>query len=616
MKTVVSLLAATMLAAVLAIVVAPVRGATPKREVLPEAPPPAVPLSVKVTRGETIDIPLRIYGRKNELLKYLIRVPPQHGKLSDVRVVEREVSSVTYTPPKDLATTRDRFSYAVQNAAGVSAAVEVTIEIVDTPARLAITDVLDFPVILAGTTAVKPVEITNRGGSIAEGEVAVDAPWRIEGSANYHLGAGERAAFKVVFAPGDGGKFDGAVRYTSQPEQSTRIHGEAKAVISAEPAKVVLQRGPGEAVRVGAFELANATDESRKMRIAGGGRLQLPAEVVVPAQGKVSVPVHTAEGDVAAFEAEVRAEAPGLIVRVAVQAPRLGPVLRVSRGRVDFGRIDATKQAEVAIDLENIGGAPATIACEIDAPFSAEPPTGLVMSGEKKTFTIRVGPGSAGKVTATLRIKTEPQVIEVPVEADFFGRTMPVSAVAQSASRRESTRAVAHDDAHESTAESAVPSNEAGAAIPPEWLADLRSVPGLIIGRSGTTHAEFSWPANLNPATRFRIEGLSMYVDESGEPRMRWDEFPRVKVVRRGERWSATIEGLRTGGEYRVRAVPVGGSGEAGESLFQVQLATLKKPAFVPAITPLRGLLLALAAWLGFIAWQRIRERRAARRGA
>ena len=120
-------------------------------------------------RGEPAEIALRIYGVKNEPLKYLIRAAPKYGKLTEPRVAEREVSVVTYMPPADLAITRDRFTYAVQNGAGVSAAVEVAITIVDQPPDLALPGALDFGTMLAGATAAKTLEIRNRGGGMAEG---------------------------------------------------------------------------------------------------------------------------------------------------------------------------------------------------------------------------------------------------------------------------------------------------------------------------------------------------------------------------------------------------------------------------------------------------------------
>ena len=47
---------------------------------LPKPPPQPVEQSLKVPRGETITIPLKIWGTQREPLQFLIRKPPMAGK--------------------------------------------------------------------------------------------------------------------------------------------------------------------------------------------------------------------------------------------------------------------------------------------------------------------------------------------------------------------------------------------------------------------------------------------------------------------------------------------------------------------------------------------------------
>ncbi|MEI9896320.1 MAG: hypothetical protein WDN28_21260 [Chthoniobacter sp.] len=147
------------------------------------APPQPVELNIKVRREGKTEIPLRIYGKANEPLKYLIRVPPVHGRLSEPRPTEREVSVVVYEPPADLGITTDKFSYAVQSAVGVSASVEISMTIVDQPPQLTIQDALDFSTVRTGASNFRMLEISNHGGLIAAGDVIVNDPWKIEGKA-------------------------------------------------------------------------------------------------------------------------------------------------------------------------------------------------------------------------------------------------------------------------------------------------------------------------------------------------------------------------------------------------------------------------------------------------
>src|SRR5690349_21304489 len=88
-------------------------------------PPQPVQLTIKVRREGKTEIPLSIHGVANEPLKFLVRVPPQSGKTSEPKPTGRETATTIYEPSADLNITTDRFFYAVQSNAGVSAPVEV-----------------------------------------------------------------------------------------------------------------------------------------------------------------------------------------------------------------------------------------------------------------------------------------------------------------------------------------------------------------------------------------------------------------------------------------------------------------------------------------------------------
>ena len=591
----------------------PLAGAERKKEPLPEAPPPAQPLAVKVKRGEPVEIALRIYGRKNEPLKYLIRVPPEHGRLTEPRVVEREVSAVTYTPTADLAITRDRFSYAVQNGAGVSAAVDVVITIVDQPPQLALPGALDFAPMLAGAVAAKTLEISNRGGGLAEGQAEVEAPWKIEGSPKYRLGAGARAVFKIVFAPEKGGVFESAVRFSSQPETSVRVRGEALEAIAATPARVVLQNTPGEAVRAGAFELSNQTDEERRVTLDGSPRLQVPTELAVPAHGKVSVPVQTAADDVAALEGEVRVEAAGLTVRVPVRAARVGPLVRAGRGPVVFGRVDAAKAARASFELENFGGADASVSWEIGAPFVMEQASAKLAPGEKKTLAMRTqSAAAAGKYRAWLTVKVGPQKLEIPVEAELFAKAGPAAAPRAVGSQAAGK---ASDNSSAATPEIAADEPPPPVTLPPgvaEMRVDLIRPEGVALTRLTPTSATIEWPEALAAAGRFRFESRRVVADSAGELTVVWDEIPKVRVQREGGKMVAVLSGLEPGGAYGVRVVPLGSAGEAGPPLFTQFFVTPEGVNLRSKFTLLRVLFVFFAGCVAFL----LRQRWAARRRA
>ena len=593
----------------------PLAGAERKKEPLPEAPPPAQPLAVKVPRGETAEIALRIYGRKNEPLKYLIRTPPKSGKLTEPKVVEREVSTVTYTPPADLAITRDRFSYAVQNGAGVSAAVDVVITIVDLPPQLALPGALDFAPMLAGATAAKTLEIGNRGGGLAEGQAEVEAPWKIEGSPKYRLAAGARAVFKIVFAPEKGGVFESAVRFTSQPETSVRVRGEALEAIAATPARLVLQNAAGDAVRAGAFELTNQTGEESRVTLNGGARLQVPAELTVPAHGKVSVPVQTAAGDVTALEGEVRVDAAGLTVRVLVRAARVGPLVRAVGGPVAFGRVDAGRAASASFELENFGGAEANVNWEIGAPFVMEQAAVVLAPGEKKTLVLRTPPAAAaGKYRAWLTAKVGEQKLEIPVEAELLAKAVPAAALRP---RVAVNRAAAESPRDQPTTAPEAAAEEPPAAVElPRVVADLRvelfRPEGAGLTRLTPTGATIEWPVALDAAARFRFESRRVVADSAGEMKVLWEEIPKAAVRREGGKNVAALSGLEPATAYGVRVVPLGSAGEAGPPLFTQFFVTPEGVNLRSKFTLLRVLFVFFAGCVGFILRQRWMARRRA----
>ena len=569
-----------------------------KKEPLPEAPPPAQPLAVKVSRGEPFDIPLRIYGQKNEPLKYVIRTPPVHGRLTEPRVVGREISAVTYTPPADLAITRDQFSYAVQNRAGVSAAVDVVITIVDLPPRLALPGALDFSSVLAGAVAAQPLEISNSGGGIAEGRAEVAAPWKIDGPVGYRLGAGAHAVFRVVFAPEQAGTFENAVRFSSQPETSVPVRGAARAALAVQPAQVVLQHAAGDPVRTGSFEITNQADAARRVTLSGGGRLQIPADLAVPAHGTVRVPVQTAAGDVAALEGEVRVEAPGLTLRVPVRAAPVAAIVRAGRELVAFGRVDATQAAGASLELENIGGTTAGVSLAIAPPFVLEQATATLSPGEKKTLALRTQPAAAGKYRARLTVQADRQQLEIPVEAELVAASAPApNPVPVGPSSSEPAPQL--------------PAPEETPVVPGQFPGELRVAIGVKLTDVRATGATLEWPAAMSEATQFRVERRGLVADESGGVKFRWDELPGVTFRREGDRHVALLRGLQPATVYALRVVPLGPDPEASQPLFLQNFTTPQAgPGLWSKVTPLRVLLAVLVLCAALLLRQRRAERR------
>jgi hypothetical protein len=348
---------------------------------------------------------------------------------------------VTYEPPADLAVTRDRFTYAAGSAVGVSAAADVVIQIVDDPPELIVPDIVEFPAVLAGETAAKELEIFNQGGGLVEGEVQVDAPWRVEGPAAYRLGAKERKIFTIVFAPIAPGSFRTEARYTSRRDRTTALRAECLAVVALEPATLELRHAPGDPVRRATLQLANRTDQERTLSITAGDRLKVPSSATLPARGKATIPVEMAANDTGALREELRLDGVGSPIRVPVMARPAGPIVRSATREIGFGKVAPGRSAQVALDLENIGGAEGFWKVEAPAPFVAEPAEVSLRPGEKKPVALTLRAPEPGRYRGWARVAGESQALEILVEAEV--PTSVPAARQQSAAARPKIQRIA-----------------------------------------------------------------------------------------------------------------------------------------------------------------------------
>ena len=554
-----------------------------------DPPPPALPQNVTVARGERIDIPLRIYGKQSEPLRYLIKTPPAHGKLSEPRSINREVSVVTYEPPADLRVTADRFTFSVQNHAGVSAPVEVTIAIADLPAQLAVAHSLDFGELLAGGTATREIEVANRGGGLVEGEIEVDPPFKVEGRRKYRLEAGDYTYFKIVFTPSEGGLFRREVRYTSHREFATTLAGSAQTPISAEPAKLELRAGSDSALRTGAFEIVNRTGDALTFQLHGGSRLQLPATVGVAAHGRAAIAVSTRPEDVAALEDEVRVASAGFALRIPIKAAKVGPLLRLTQRNLALGRVDATRGARATVELENAGGTTAKVTAEIAPPFLVNEPSFDLRPGEKKQLALILRPGETQRYRTWLKFLAGAVTAELEIEAEMVGMSGSSSAGSTDPAARRQPAPVLDP-----------------ADLPP-WTPDLDLAKAIRVTAVTATSANLEWPADLNGAALYDFERLILTRDSAKELRNAWVKIPKTNFSRQGPLWVASLTGLSPQQSQTVRVVPLDAEGRPGPALFRLDFHTAP-PRALPKPRALPSLVVVLLVAGGALLWKRVRR--------
>jgi hypothetical protein len=596
----------------------PIAAAGKSPMALGAAPPEPVELHLKVHREGKTEIPLRIYGKAGEVLKYAIRVPPEHGKLSEPQATkDREVSVVVYEPPADLSVTSDKFYYTVQSALGVSGAVLVSITILDDPPKLAISDSLDFGKIRAGATTSRMLQISNKGGMIANGKVVVDSPWRIEGKADYHLAADEIAVFKIFFEPTEGREYEGVARYTSEPEHSTTLRGVAIAAIATDPAEWVLQPTPGETERSGTFDLYNQLDEARTLKLTTDGQLKIPAEISLAAHGKAKVTVEAAADNPQAWETEIRLTGKDFSVGVPVRVPALGPVVRLTTPAIAFGRIISGKDAESNFGLENVGGTLGTVYWEVSPPFKSTQTATPLRPGESKTFALKIDTKEPGHYRAWVHFTSGVQSFDLPVQAE-------VAAAAQKSGSAPATSAPAPAPAPTATGQpgssdpTAAAGNPATGTHPPfpaDWLEPLPH-DGVQVHSITPTTGVIEWPGSLSKATNFRAEMIQFSLGRDHLMHATWLWDNEDPIERRGENYALILKALTPNQPYTVRILPLDASGHPGERLFAISFSTPAKArpgSWLPSISILQGLLAVLAVLLGWHLWNWWRGRGVAR---
>jgi hypothetical protein len=559
------------------------------REPLPKPPPQPVAQSVKVARGESIAILLKIYGTQGEKLRFLIRRPPNAGKLSKPAPRDRESATVRYQSPSDLEITEDTFTYAVQNSAGVSAAVEVAIEIVDEPPMLKLPDSVEFPSTLAGQTAVKEIEIENAGGGMAEGEMEVDAPWKIEGPADYRLGAGESRSVTLTFAPEMGGAPRGEMRFTSDRTRTVALRGEAMAPIEVMPASVRLMPQPGTPVRVGVVTLTNNTGEPRKLEFASNERLSLQRELELAPNGHTTLTVATAATAVGAISETLEGRSGDALLRIPVSGPPAAAVLQAAATEIRFGLGDEA----ALVPVRNIGGAEGYWKWQAEPPFVPAEPDFRLAPGEHKDLKVRLTAGASGNFRTLLRLVGEGHTVNIAAEASLLAPTPSRANLAQAPVKKVSNAAGKKVRARDSER------REAGEPVPASHIP-----PRVRIDHVDRNRAVLSW--NAKPGAKYRVEERTVAIATGNRAiEARWGEFQGVVFREDAGRAIAELNGLSAGKLYLLRVVDVERPNWESPA---IHLATPPASRW-PLFTWRRMILMGLLAGLGVLLWLRFGRR-------
>lgn len=236
------------------------------------APPQADAQSIRVWRGGQTIIPLRGHDAGNGSVTFWIARSPGHGKLSNLRSLGDNRATITYANDGARPAAPDGFSYVVKSSRGqVSSPAEVRILVEEPPARLRVPARIDFAEIMAGETETRQLPITNEGGGVLEGRLAISNPW-VLAQPDYRVESGETEIIDVAFRPNEAKIFVGQITLigTDGGRTSVRLEGTARASVTLQSPNITnkpaaaASPSPTAVLRVddGAREVASAAAAS------------------------------------------------------------------------------------------------------------------------------------------------------------------------------------------------------------------------------------------------------------------------------------------------------------------------------------------------------------------
>lgn len=556
-------------------------------------PPPVVSRTVEVQRGGKVTIPLGIHGARGEMLEFLIRTPPSHGRLSAVKNTAMNSALVTYTPAGGNAS-EDRFTYAVRGSEGVSAPGLVTIRIEDpvvAPARLSAPGEVDFPAGLVGERSTAELEIANEGGGFLEGEVAVTEPWSVEGLKFFKVAGGQRTTLRLVFTPHQPGIRTGEAVISGTQRKVILLRASADERLAVATPQLKLAAQPGSHTRMAVLKIVNRSAADTSVSIEAGPQLMTDRAVKVPARSEAAVPVFADAAAGSAFEETLKLSNGEWSSTVSVRAQAIGAILKFTGAEASIAGTVAQGEAVGSVTLENSGAEPVTARLDVEPPFDVRTRVVTAPANGRVEIPVNVRFTGPGKFQTTLKAVSDAATAQIPVRAEISEGITPASPPAPSS--RETP-----------TEEEAVKVKASPAQDEPQNPVEAREVPNAL-GRfargTGTDTATIEWPASFGYAG-IRIEERTLAINADGDDlQVGWIPIKNATMSREGETVRAGLRGLAPGILHTVRVLR--GNGAEAEVLFTVDFWTAAKPPFFTA-SLLRWLLFAALLALLAAVWR------------
>ena len=247
-----------------------------------EAPPQADAYAARVWRGGQTVIPLRAHYGGGGTVTFWIVQRPEHGKLSDLRLLGDNRATINYENDGAEAVASDGFRYVAKvDGARTSSPAEVRITVEEAPARMVVPGRLEFGEIMAGENGTRPLPITNEGGGVLEGRLSASAPWWLAVT-EYRVKSGETEVIEVGFWPDEAREFVGLISLTGADgiRTSVQLAGRASAPVRVEPEHLQIEAPKSENnPRSGSVSLTNQTEHVVQLKMEAGPSIQPIPEI-------------------------------------------------------------------------------------------------------------------------------------------------------------------------------------------------------------------------------------------------------------------------------------------------------------------------------------------------
>ncbi|MEY4483705.1 MAG: hypothetical protein RL693_1157 [Verrucomicrobiota bacterium] len=387
--------------------------------------PEARDVAARFVAGQSVDIELVAAVGSLKQPDFIIRQQPEHGTLSNLRphLKESNKAIIAYTHAGMNEALADKFTYACRIDGGpMSAPAVVTLSGQRMEPKISLVNTPSFAKIFAGGESSSSVFLKNEGTAPYLMNIAWPEGW--VGPPSIDVPIGKTVEIQIFFRPKKVGefRFEGELQ-KGVPSSKLFLYGECLRPLTVSPGSISLSLDTKTGVRTGTFSLVYARPEAVQVKLKLPPRINGPADMEIPAQGKVEVSVFLAAQDVEAYNGEIEILVGTAVEKVAVQSAAKPAELQLvapEKGVLDFGSLDQRKTVEREIILLNAGGEPMIVQVDCRLPFSVEE-SGKALRIEprqQRSLKVRLKSESSGKLSQDLKIVGGLNTLTVGMLAD------------------------------------------------------------------------------------------------------------------------------------------------------------------------------------------------------